>query len=194
MKINKLYIYTLLFVLLLGACKRTPEEQYLSLESEELATKVRYDQLFKGLYLGMKDSTFFDFCLKKNIHKEFFQGGQKNSAWIMTKIKVPNDRTLEVNFFPTFKARKIAELNAAFYYQDAAVAWKVGASNDKLLNEVIQLLESWYQRKFIKINSPFFFKNDVFVTVRGNCRIVVSEEPQSNVINVRFIDLSAPKQ
>lgn len=193
MKINQLYVYALLFVLLLGACKQTPEEQYLSLEAEELATKVRYDKLFKGLYLGMKDSTFFDFCLKKNIHKDFFQGGQKNSAWITTKIKSPNHKTLEINFFPTFKVQKIAEVNAAFYYQDA-VAWKVGASNDKLLSDVIQLLESWYQRKFIKINSPYFFKNDVFVTVRGNCRIVVSEEAQSNVINVRFIDLLAPKQ
>lgn len=189
---NIFTINLLLFSMLLVSCQSSPEERYLKLEAQELATNTRKDSLFKGVYLGMKEAQFYDFCLTKNIRKDFFQGGQKDGSWICTKMKDSINKSLEINFFPEFREGKIVAVNTAFY--DSNLLYnKVLSKDNSGLKSTLLCLEKWYGKEFIKIESPYFFKNDVYVSVHGNRRIVVSKEPQNNFVDVRFVDLLAPK-
>lgn len=183
-------INLLTFTLLLLSCQSSPEKRYLKLEAQELATNTRQDSLFKGVYLGMKEAEFYDFCLTKNIHKDFFQGGQKDGSWICTKIKDSTNKSVEINFFPEFKQGKIFAVNTAFYDGNLLDNNKESLG----LKNTLLRLEKWYGKAFIKIESPYFFKNDVYVSVHGNRRIIVSKEPQNNFVDVRFVDLLALKQ
>ena len=97
-------------------------------------------------------------------------------------------------FYPKFKNGLISELNAAIYYDNAI--FKEGKFEpDRLLTDVLDLLDKWYgNNKSFKIKSPFFYKDDVYVKVIGNKRITISPDFNSQIINLWYVDLLEYKE
>lgn len=191
-KCNPMFLLLCVLACLSG-CKKSLEEQYKTIEQAELASGVRYDSLFKGIHLSMKKKNFFDYCFQMNLKDEFRQGGVKNGRWVECKLRNEMKYPAAFNFFPKFKNNAIAEMEAAIYYDNAAYQDHVFES-DSLLMDVLQLMEKWYGPGFLRIESPYFYKDDVFVKIDGNRRITVFKDMSGHMINIWYVDLLAKKE
>jgi hypothetical protein len=173
-------------------CTDSPETQYKALEKAELESGMRYDSIFKGLYFGMKHQDFRDYCYKKNTIEHDFKMGGSNTSWLESKLKDELSYPAAINFYPVFGDGMITEMNALIYYDNAV--FKDGTfDKDSLLLDVIDMMERWYGKPFLKIKSPYAFKDDIHVSVRGNRRVTVYPA-QTPEIKVWIVDLSAKKE
>ncbi len=180
----------LLIIFCLSACQESPEERYKKMEQAALSSGIRYDMLFKGIYLSMEEKEFYHYCYQMNLKDEFRQGGVKNGNWVEYKLKDEMKYPAAINFFPIFENNTITELKAAIYYDNAELKDKVFES-DSLLLDVLQLMEKWYGQGFIKIESPFAYKDDIYVKIDGNRRITVLKDQSGQMINLWFVDMLA---
>ncbi|MEK6478987.1 hypothetical protein WJR50_15680 [Catalinimonas sp. 4WD22] len=189
MKWLKKYKYLLFLLGFFGltACQESPEERYIELEEKELASGLRYDSLFRGIYFNMSREAFKDYCFNQNLEGKFKQGGLRSGNWVECKLKDELKYPAAINFFPKFKNDVITEMEAAIYYENIAVDDQRG---ELLLSDVLQLLERWYGEGFMKINSPYFYKDDVYVKVDGNRRITVYKDISKHMINIWYVDLT----
>ena len=178
---------TVLGTLFFTSCKKSEAERYLAYEKEQLQNDVVQDSLFLGLYFGMPKKEFREYCFEKNIEKKFWQGGQKNTAWVESKLK-GMQYPAAINFYPEFTNDTITEMNAAIYYDGAS--FKDGTFEpDSLLVDVLHLVENWYGGQTFKIKSPVFYKDDVHVHLKGNCRVTISHDMSGQLVNLWFYDL-----
>ncbi|MBO0323733.1 hypothetical protein J0X14_15595 [Muricauda sp. CAU 1633] len=171
----------------LASCKKSDAERYVAFEKEQLQKGVVQDSLFLGLYFGMSKKEFREYCFEKNIQKQFWQGGRKNTAWVESKIE-GMEYPAAINFYPSFTNDTITEMNASIYYNGAT--YKDGTfESDSLLLDVLQLMDHWYGGKTFKVKSPVFYKNDVHVHLKGNCRITISPDMSGQLVNLWYYDL-----
>ena len=177
----------------LTGCEDSPAEKYEKIEKIELSSGVRYDSLFKGIYLTMPRKEFLDYCFNMNLQGEFRQGGIKNGMWVECKLKNVMKYPAAINFFPRFKDNEITEMDASIYYDHASFPDKVFDS-DSLFYDVLHLMEDWYGPGFIRIQSPYFYKEDIFVKVDGNRRITLYQDQSEHIINLWFVDLLAKNE
>ena len=91
-----------------------------------------------------------------------------------------------MHFYPKFVEGKIFEMPVEFKYDDWAL-WNEELSVENLMEEVIDVLESWYGDGFIKMVNEDETKT-VWVKVDGNRRIRVYRQSVSSVAVV-FTDL-----
>lgn len=188
-----MHLLLLTVAALIFACTETPEKQYKKREKKELSSGVRYDSLFMGLYFQMLRREFREYCYKKHLDGKFYQGGRRNSVWVEAKIS-GLDYPGYINFYPDFEDDRITEMNASIYY-DGGTVFKDGQfEKDSLLMDVLHLMDNWYGGPFIKIKSPFFYKEDVYVNVKGNRRITVYPDQSGQMINLWYVDLLALQQ
>ena len=83
-------------------------------------------------------------------------------------------------------------MNASVYYNNAV--FKDGTfEKDSLLLDVLTMMERWYGNPFIKIKSPYSFKDDIYVSIRGNRRVTVFPAKTSE-IKVWIVDLYAKEE
>ncbi len=190
MKANGLIVF-MVIVLAIISCKESPENEYIRLQEAELASGIRYDSLFEGLYFSMERQEFMNYCYQMNLQGKFKQGGIKNSSWVECALENEMKHPAVINFFPKFTHERITEMQAAVYYNNTTYENKI-FNNDSLLHDVLNMMENWYGGpEFIKIKSPYFFKDDVFVKVNGNRRITVYEDQSGQMINLWYVDLLA---
>jgi hypothetical protein len=183
-----LIIITFLFY----RCTDSPEAQYKALEKTELQSGARHDSIFKGLYFGMKHQDFRDYCYQKNTVDHDFKMGGSNTSWLESKLNGELRYPAAINFYPVFAQGVITEMNALIYYDNAV--FKDGTfDKDSLLLDVINMMERWYGRPFLKIKSPYAFKDDIYVSVRGNRRVTVYPA-QTPEVKVWIVDLYAKKE
>lgn len=172
----------------MASCKKSEEERYLAYEKQQLQKGVVQDSLFMGLYFGMSKKDFREYCFEKNIQKKFWQGGRKNMAWVESKLE-GLEYPAAINFYPVFTNDTITEMNASIYYDGAE--YKNGTfEKDSLLSDVLHLLDDWYGGRTFKIKSPVFYKNDVHVHLKGNCRITVSQDLDGQLVNLWYYNLN----
>jgi len=172
-------------------CTDSPEAQYKALEKTELQSGVRYDSIFKGLYFGMKHQDFRDYCYLKNTVDHDFKMGGPNTSWPESKLNELN-YPAAINFYPVFAKGVITEMNALIYYDNAV--FKDGTfDKDSLLVDVITMMQRWYGKPFLKIKSPYTYKDDIYVSVHGNRRVTVYPT-QTSEIKVWIVDLYAKKE
>ena len=182
----------LLISILFYRCAETGEAQYKALERSELERGIRYDTLFKGLYFGMKHQAFRDYCYYKNTVEHDFKMEGPNTSWLESDLKNEMNYPAAINFYPIFKNGEIAEMNASVYYNNAV--FKDGTfEKDSLLLDVLTMMERWYGNPFIKIKSPYSFKDDIYVSIRGNRRVTVFPAKTSE-IKVWIVDLYAKEE
>lgn len=176
-------------------CTYGPEQEYRQRVKKELASGVQYDSLFKGLYLGMTEKDFRDYCLKMHIKGEFHEGGIKNGSWVEWKLKDQMKYPAAINFYPVFTDNVITEMNAGIYYDNHLSFRKEHPLvRDSLLRDVLHLMDTWYGPGFIRIKSSDASGPDVYVKVNGNRRITVYDDFSSYIIDIWFVDLSARKE
>ena len=168
-------------------CTDTPEAQYKRLEEKELQSGIRYDSIFKGLYFGMKHKEFRDYCYQKNTVEHDFKMGGSNTSWLESKLEGELNYPAAINFYPVFSEGVITEMNASIYYDNAV--FKDGTfEKDSLLIDVLKLMERWYEKPFLKIKSPYAYKEDIYVSICGNRRVTVYPAITSE-IKVWIVDL-----
>ena len=191
----KKYIVWMSILVISVSCNPHSEHLYYELEKKELASGVRYDSLFKGLYLGMPHEDFRDYCLEMHKAREFREGGLKSGSWVEWKLPDELSYPAFINFYPEFKNDVISEMRAGIYYDNTLVFTKENPFHqDSLLHDVLHLMDQWYGPGFIKVESPDKKGKDVYVKINGNRRITVFKGSSNYIIDLWFVDLLARKE
>lgn len=168
--------------LIISGC--TTRSKYERLLKHELASGIRNDSLFMGLYLGMPEKDFYTHCWELN-QKGVIKQGPNNMTveYIMKKeLKFP----ASMNFYPNFVDSKISEMPVKFQYTGWA-PWNKKLSADSLQLDVLKYIIGKYGDNFIKIDHPE--RGSAFVQVKGNRRITVFKKDDMSVWTI-FTDLT----
>lgn len=133
----------------------------------ELASGVRSDSLFFGMYFGMSSKDFYGRCWELNNQGILYHGAQN-----MTVEYRFDDfgKAATMNFYPEFYEDKIYEMPITFAYS-AFAPWNPEYSPDSLLAQTLEFIEPWFGIGFIKISHPE--KGDLLAKVEGNRRVLV---------------------
>jgi hypothetical protein len=165
----------------------TPRAKYEHRLKKELASGVRYDSLFMGLYLGMPQKDFYTHCWQLN-KMGLVKQGMRNTT-VEYQIKKELKYPAAMNFYPSFVNNKIAEMPVQFTYAGWA-PWNKSLSADSLQYDILRWFRIMYGDGFIKIRHPQ--KGLAYVKIDGNRRITIFKENELNVWAV-FSDMTVLK-
>lgn len=171
---------------LISGC--TPREKYEKKLKRELASGVRYDSLFMGLYLGMTQKNFYLHCWELNRKGLIRQGPDNRTVEYQLRNELKYPATM--NFYPSFVEGKIAEMPVKFTYSGWA-PWNMKLSSDSLQTNVLKWYEKEYGNHFIKVDHPK--RGSAYVKINGNRRITIFRENDINVWAI-FSDMSVMKE
>jgi hypothetical protein len=128
----KTRIYWLLLFLISGSiflgC--SPKAKYERRLKHELASGVRNDSLFLGLYFGMPEKAFYTRCWELN-HKGLIRQGENNVTVLYELKKNELKSEGSMDFYPRFNDGKIFEMPVRFMYT-AWAPWNKHLSADNL--------------------------------------------------------------
>jgi len=165
----------------------SPRSKYERRLNHELASGVRYDSLFMGLYFGMPEKEFYLHCWKLN-HKGLIKQGESNTTAeyeMKDELKYP----ALMDFYPKFMKGKIFEMPVSFKYKGWA-PWNKTLSSDNLEKKVLKWYEKVYGKGFIKVKHPE--RGIAYVKLNGNRRITIFKENELRVWAF-FTDMSVTK-
>ena len=91
--------------LLIYGC--SPRLKYERRLKHELASGVRYDSIFMGIYLGMPDKDFYTYCWLLNREGLIKQGSDNTTVEYELKDELKAPATM--NFYPVFENGEIVE-------------------------------------------------------------------------------------
>jgi hypothetical protein len=165
----------------------TLKSKYEHKLKHELATGIRNDSMFLGLYLGMPEKDFYTRCWELN-HKGLVKQGGSNTT-VEYQIKELNHPCL-MNFYPSFIKGKIAEMPVRFVYNGWA-PWNKELSSDKLQIEVLNWYKKAFGDDFMEVKHPT--RGAAYVNVNGNRQISIFKEDELHVWAV-FTDMTVKKE
>jgi hypothetical protein len=183
----KIFRYFLFLLILTGCVSKSKYEQLLE---RELSSGVRFDSLFFDIKLHHSKQQFFDICREYNGRGVLNEGeidGERAVRYRMNELDYP----AEMNFYPKFYKDKLCDMQATFKY-DGWAPWNKQLYSDHLQADVIRLLEKWYGKGFIRIESKRE-KYPAYVKVNGNRRISVFRTDDM-VVRAFFTDLLTEKE
>src|SRR5664279_1552430 len=183
--ITKWLLLLLIFVFIISGC--SPRAKYERRLKKELASGVRCDSIFLGLYFGMAEKDFYGHCWKLN-HKGMIRQGETNTTaefLLNDELKYP----AAMDFYPKFNQGKIAEMPVSFKYKGWA-PWNKTLSSDKLQIAVLKWYEKVYGDGFIKVKHPLH--GTAYVKIDGNRRITIFKENDLRVWAI-FTDMTVKK-
>ena len=183
-KINWILIILISGIIISGCSPRAKYERRLK---HELASGVRYDSLFLGLYFGMPEKVFYVHCWNLN-HKGLLKQGETNTTaeyQLKDELKYP----ALMDFYPKFNHGKISEMPVTFKYKGWA-PWNKNLSSVNLQNEVLKWYEKIYGGGFIMVKHHSHGK--AYVKIDGNRRITIFVGDDLHVWAV-FTDMSVKK-
>ena len=179
-----------LMLLLISGCiisGCSPRSKYERRLKHELASGVRYDSLFMGLYFGMPEKEFYLHCWNLN-KKGLLKQGENNTTAeyeLKDELKYP----AFMDFYPRFMQGKIFEMPVTFKYAGWA-PWNKSLSSENLEKEVLKWYEKVYGDGFIKVKHPLH--GTAYVKIDGNRRITIFIENDQHVWAV-FTDMLVKK-
>ena len=177
---NKRIIYSLLLILFaFASCK----SDYEKMVEKELGSGVRQDSIFFGIYLGMSSADFYKHCFELN-HQGLVTNGPENNSVLYTFNNYKY--ALDMNFYPAFENGRIYKMGVVFNYQ-AWAPWNHDLFSDKLIRDVLDILEKWYGNDFLSLKTPE--GKPFWVKVTGNRQILVMLQNERNV-RVEITDLT----
>ena len=165
----------------------SPRSKYEHRLKHELASGVRYDSLFLGLYFGMPEKVFYVHCWNLN-HKGLIKQGESNTTAeyeLKDELKYP----ALMDFYPKFMQGKIFEMPVSFKYKGWA-PWNKTLSSDNLEKEVLKWYDKVYGDGFIKVKHPLH--GTAYIKINGNRRITIFKEDELHVWAV-FTDMLVKK-
>ena len=183
-----LFLATSIGLLILTSCSKS---EYHKLVEQELASGVRQDSLFLGIYLGMTSKEFYTHCW--NLHDQGIirEGIANNSVhYPIDQLKHP----AAMDFYPGFANDRIVEMPVLITY-DSWAPWNKDLQAPRLLEDVKAMLDSWYGPGYVEIENPGSYDviGNAFVKVNGNRRISAYIMDDSRV-RVDFVDLLAKQE
>jgi len=184
-KLNWLLMIVISGFIISGCSPRSKYERRLK---HELASGVRYDSLFLGLYFGMPEKEFYLHCWNLN-HKGLIKQGTTNTT-AEAELKDELKYQALMNFYPKFMQGKIFEMPVSFKYKGWA-PWNKTLSSENLQKEVMLWYEKVYGDGFLKVKHPLH--GTAYVKINGNRRITIFIEDDLHVWAV-FTDLSVKKE
>jgi len=183
MKTNTNWILLLLISgFIISGC--SPRAKYDRMLKKELASGVRYDSLFLGLYFGMPEKDFYGHCWKLNHNGLIKQGETNTTAELQLKNELKHEAAMD--FYPKFYQGKISEMPVSFKYKGWA-PWNKELSSEKLLIAVKKWYEKVYGGSFLEVKHPSH--GTAFVKINGNRRITIFKENDLHVWAI-FTDLT----
>jgi hypothetical protein len=186
MKTRTLWLMPLLIsVFIISGC--SPRAKYERRLKHELASGVRYDSLFFGLYLGMPEKDFYMHCWKLN-KKGLIRQGSTNTT-VLYNIKDELKYPGTMNFYPKFDQGKISEMPVQYAYSGWA-PWNKKLYSDKLAVELLKWYKKVYGSGFIRVKHSEH--GMAYVLVNGNRRITIFKADDLHVWAV-FTDMSVKK-
>ncbi len=167
MKIRVLMLFTyLLYLSLVSGC--SPSSRYERRLKHQLASGMRYDTLFMGIYLGMPKKDFYMHCWKLNRQGIIKQGSSNTTVEYVLKNELKHPALMD--FYPTFTDDKISEMPVRFAYAGWA-PWNKELSSGNLQIDVLNWYKKIYGHGFIKVRHPK--KGTAYLKVNGNRRILI---------------------
>ena len=138
--------WVVLVVLSVVACK--PKSEYEQVKEKELASGKVVEELFLDLHFGMPKKEFFGTCWEYN--KKGLLTNGSHYLQVQYQPVMPSGKRANMFFYPEFEEDKLFFMPMEFIYLE----WFPGNeefSNDKLMDDVIGLLESWYGEGFFEV-------------------------------------------
>ena len=137
-----------------------PQGEVERLIKRELATGVRNDSLFVGVYFGMEKQEFYDHCWKINRQGLVREGPENMSVRYQFQHE---GQTIDFNFYPDVKDGITSKFKCVFSYE-AWAPWNKSLQSDSLMEVLPGILEDWYPGNgFILSNregQDFYYKVD----------------------------------
>jgi len=165
----------------------TPKTKYERSLKRELATGVRNDSLFLGLYLGMTQKDFYTHCWNLN-RKGLVKQGPDNKT-VEFQLRNELNYPCMMNFYPNFVDGKIAEMPVKFTYSGWS-PWNTKLSSDSLQIDILEWYKEKYGDHFLVVGHPK--RGKAYITLNGNRRITIFKENDMNVWAI-FSDMSIIK-
>lgn len=176
----------LIFGCVISGC--SPKTKYERMLKKELASGVRYDSLFMGIYLGMPEKDFYTHCWELNRQGLIRQGTRNMTVEYQLKNELRHPATMD--FYPGFVQSKIYEMPVRFLYNGWA-PWNKTLSADSLQTEVLKWYEKQYGNGFVEVLHPK--RGIAYVKVNGNRQISIFKEDEIHVWAV-FTDMLVKKE
>jgi len=165
----------------------SPRAKYEHRLKHELASGVRYDSLFMGIYLGMPKKDFYMHCWMLNREGLIKQGSNNMTVEYELKDELGSPATMD--FYPEFVHDKIVEMPVRFVY-DGWAPWNKKLSSDQLEEDIKNWYEKVYGDGFIAVKHPE--RGMAYVRIDGNRRITLFKEDDLHVWAV-FTDMSVKR-
>ncbi len=180
MKLRDIFILFLMVMMMLGC---GDAYRYNRLVEKELASGVRNDTLFLGLYLGMERKDFYSHCWNLN-KKGIVRQGSGNMTVYYT-IEDERD-TIQVNFYPNFYENKIWRVPVKFNYISWA-PWNKHLGADSLEESIVGRFRKWYGNDFHRVMNAD--KQVSYYKVDGNRLISIFKDAGGTFVWAIFTDL-----
>lgn len=187
MKTRIVWIMTALVAgLIIFGC--SPRSKYDRMLQDELASGVRHDSLFMGLYFGMPQKDFYTHCWMLNREGVIKQGTGNTTVEYELKDELKYPATMD--YYPDFVQKKIFEIPVRFMYNGWA-PWNKELSSGKLQLDVLRLYEEIYGEGFIKVKHSKW--GMAYVKIDGNRRITIFKQDDLHVWTV-FTDMLVKRE
>jgi hypothetical protein len=175
MKIRVLWILPILvFGIVVTGC--SPKAKYERRLKKELASGVRNDSIFMGIYFGMSQIDFYTHCWTLNRQGLIRQGPSNTTVEYVMKDELKYPATMD--FYPTFENAKIVEMPVEFKYTGWA-PWNKKLSADSLQADVLNWYKKKYGRDFMAVRHP---KHGIaWININGNRRITIFKQDDLRV-------------
>ncbi len=186
-KVNNLFKVAC-FVLVAAAIIGCAEKQtYDEIVAEEMASGIKKDSLFHGLYFNMSLRDFYQHCFEMNQKGIFFQNDF--NVEIITHYEEDFSAPVDFVFFPEERGPTIQKVIGYMKYSRWA-PFSEKYSSGRLLEEVKAELEEWYPgRSFIKIAHPEGHWPYAYVKVDGNRKIMLYRSFEDQKVEMIFENL-----
>ncbi len=185
-KLNWILIMIIISGFIISGC--SPRAKYERRLKHELASGVKYDSLFMGLYFGMPEKDFYIHCWKLN-KKGLIRQGESNTT-VLYEMKDELKYPASMYFYPRFNKGKIYEMPVSFKYKGWS-PWNKKLNSDNLEVDVLKWYEKTYGGGFIKVKHPVY--GMAYVKIDGNRRIAIFKGDDLYVWAV-FTDLTVKKE
>ncbi len=175
MKIRVLwFLPVLIFSIVVTGC--SPKARYERRLKKELASGVRNDSIFMGIYFGMGSMDFYTHCWMLNKNGLIRQGPSNTTVECQLRKELKYPATM--NFYPTFENAKIVEMPVEFVYTGWA-PWNKKLSADSLQADVLRWYKEKYEGDFMAVRHP---KHGIaWVNINGNRRITIFKQDDMKV-------------
>lgn len=168
-------------VLLFAACSITLSCSYLDTGPR------KSEELFLGIYLGMKKEDFFDRCWQLNKENLVTQGpGNQSVEYRLNGNEKPS---ILMHFYPHFYNDRIYEMPVVYHYEPWA-PWNREYWSDKLLDKIVHHFDSTYGKMEVLDHRTM---GKVYYRIDGKRRINVFIKDDQYVQAV-FTDMSVERR